>query len=51
MAKDVGCHSFGALMLKSRQQNDNQHLLHPLNQCHEQTHWHLESKPEMWQRK
>jgi len=31
MVKDAGCHSFGVLMSKTRQQNDSQHLLNPLN--------------------
>lgn len=33
MVNDAGCHSFGVLMSKTRQQNDSQHLLNPLNHC------------------
>ena len=33
MVNDAGCHSFGVLMSKTRQQNDNQHLLNTLNHC------------------
>jgi len=38
MVNDAGCHSFGVLMSKTRQQNDSQHLLKPLNHYNERTH-------------
>jgi len=46
MVNNAGCHSFGVLMLKTRQQNDSQHLFNPLNHCNQQTHRHLESKTD-----
>lgn len=38
MVKDAGCHSFGVLMSKTKQQNDSQHLLKPLNHYNQRTH-------------
>ena len=31
MVNNAGCHSFGVLMSKTKQQNGSQHLLNPLN--------------------
>lgn len=46
MVNDAGCHSFGVLMSKTRQQNDSQHLLNPLNHCNELTHGCFEPQPK-----
>lgn len=43
MVKDAGCHSFDVLMSKTRQQNDSQHLLNPLNHYDEATQQHTQS--------
>jgi hypothetical protein len=43
MVKDAGCHSFGVLMSKTRQQNDSQHLLKPLKHYDERTYRDSES--------
>jgi F0F1-type ATP synthase assembly protein I len=44
MVNDAGCHSFDVLMSKTRQQNDSQHLLNPLNHYNERTYCRLKSK-------
>jgi len=41
MVNNAGCHSFGGLMSKTRQQNDSQHLLNPLNHSNHRTHRRL----------
>jgi len=41
MVNNAGCHSFGVLMSKTRQQNDSQHLLNPLNHSNQRTHRRL----------
>jgi hypothetical protein len=44
MVNNAGCHSFGVLMSETRQQNDNQHLLNPLNHCNQPNASCLKSK-------
>jgi hypothetical protein len=51
MVNNAGCHSFDVLMLKTRQQNDSQHLLNPLNHYIQRTHRRLLSKTDKQLRK
>ena len=51
MVNNAGCHSFGVLMSKTRQQNDSQHLLNPLNHYIQRTHRRLLSKTDKQLRK